>query len=179
MSRDTEQETDNIRIRHPSIADGAAIWQLVEQDGTLDHNSAYMYVLLCQQFSDYCAVAEDNGELLGFVTGLRTYNRPDTWFLWQVGVSPQARGRGLAKRLLHFVLKSSAPNGIAFLDTTVTSSNEASRALFNGLARRLNTQLQEQELFKVEHFPGDGHGHEAEPLLRLGPFSVEDVQSLA
>lgn len=172
----TSQELDNSRIRHPAIADGAGIWQLVERDGTLDRNSAYMYLLLCQQFSDYCAVAEDNGELLGFVTGLRTCDKPDTWFLWQVGVSPQARGKGLAKRLLHFVLKSSASSGIAFLDTTVSPSNDASRALFDGLARRLNTQLQEHELFKVEHFPGDEH--EAEPLLRIGPFSAEYVQSL-
>jgi len=176
MNRSTSQEVDNIHIRHPTIADGAAIWQLVEQDGTLDRNSAYMYLLLCQQFSDYCAVAEDNGELLGFVTGLRTYDKPDTWFLWQVGVSPQARGKGLAKRLLHFVLKSSASSGVMFLDTTVSPSNEASRALFDGVARRLTTQLQEYELLKVEHFPGNGH--EAEPLLRIGPFSAENAQSL-
>lgn len=176
MSGSESSKDENIHFRHPSVEDGAAIWQMVEQDGTLDRNSAYMYLLLCQQFSDYCAVAEENGQILGFVTGLRTYKNPDTWFVWQIGVSPAARGKGLAKRLLHFVLKAPASADITYIDTTVSPSNEASRALFAGLTRRLDTQLVENELFTDQHFPSDQH--ESEPLLRIGPFSGSSVQSL-
>ena len=157
-------------FRHPTVEDGAAIWQLVVDAGTLDQNSSYLYLLLCRDFSTSCAVAESDGKLEGFVTGFRSIERPDVWFLWQIGVAPTARGQGLARRLAHFVLNAQAPNGVRFLETTVTESNTASRALFAGIARRLDTELKESDLFTTELFPGTGH--EAEPLLRIGPFDA-------
>ena len=168
-----EKKTDDFHFRHPTIADGAAIWQLVIDAGTLDQNSSYLYLLLCRNFANSCAVAERDGKLVGFVTGLRSTERPDVWFLWQIGVAPSARGQGLAGRLAHFVLDALMPQGVRFLETTVTASNEASRALFAGIARRLNTELHESELFTTELFPGTDH--EAEPLLRIGPFDTASV----
>lgn len=159
-----------LTFRHPNIEDGAAIWQLVVDAGTLDHNSSYLYMLLSRDFSASCAVAESDAGLEGFVTGFRTVERPDMWFLWQIGVAPTARGQGLASRLAHFVLNAQAPHGVRFLETTVTASNEASRALFASIARRLGTELKESELFTSDMFPGEGH--EAEPLLRIGPFDA-------
>jgi L-2,4-diaminobutyric acid acetyltransferase len=169
----TDHKTDDLHFRHPTIADGAAIWQLVIDAGTLDQNSSYLYLLLCRNFADSCAVAERDGKLVGFVTGFRSIEHPDVWFLWQIGVDPSARGQGLAGRLAHFVLDNLVPQGVRFLETTVTASNEASRALFAGIARRLNTELHESELFTTELFPGTDH--EAEPLLRIGPFDSASV----
>ncbi|WP_305909417.1 diaminobutyrate acetyltransferase [Methylomarinum sp. Ch1-1] len=165
---------DALTFRHPSIADGAAIWQLVINAGTLDQNSSYLYLLLCRDFADCCAVAERDGQLQGFVTGFRSFKRPDVWFVWQVGVAPSARGQGLAKRLTHFVLRAQASQGVCYLETTVTASNSASRALFSGIAKRLGAELLESELFNAELFPESGH--ESEPLLRIGPFEAETVK---
>ncbi len=86
-----------------------------------------------------------------------------------------ARGQGLAGRLAHFVLNTQAPHGVRYLETTVTQSNTASRALFAGIARRLDTELKESELFTTALFPGDDH--EAEPLLRIGPFDEAAVKA--
>ncbi len=165
-----ENAQKNFQFRHPTVGDGAAIWQLVVDAGTLDHNSSYLYLLLCRDFPGSCAVAEADGKLQGFVTGFRTIERPDVWFLWQIGVASTARGQGLASRLAHFVLNARAPDGVRFLETTVTASNEPSRALFASIARRLKTELEESELFTTALFPGDDH--EAEPLLRIGPFDA-------
>lgn len=163
-----------LHLRHPAIDDGPAIWQLVVDAGTLDRNSSYLYLLLCRDFADCCAVAERDDRLQGFVTGFRSAQRPDVWFLWQVGVAPDARGQGLAGRMAHFVLNALAPKGVRYLETTVAPSNQASRALFRGIARRLDTALEERELFAAELFP-DG-GHEPEPLLRLGPFADDSAE---
>jgi len=163
-----------ISFRHPTLADGPAIWQLVIDAGTLDHNSTYAYLLLCRDFGDSCAVAEQNGQLQGFVTGYRPPQRSDVWFLWQVGVAASARGQGLAGKMALFILGQLSRQGVRFLETTVTESNEASRALFRGLARRLETRLDEQPLFGAQLFPQGGH-HEPEPLLTIGPFDNATV----
>jgi len=160
-----------IHLRHPTIEDGDAMWQLVVDAGTLDRNSSYLYLLLCRDFASSCAVAEREGALVGCVTGFRSIERPEVWFLWQIGVDAGARGQGLAGRLAHFVLQAQAERGVRFLETTVTRSNGASRALFAGIARRLQTRLEESDLFTAAMFPGDDH--EAEPLLRIGPFDAQ------
>ena len=170
-----DSSSNQFTFRHPTVEDGAAIWQLVVDAGTLDQNSSYLYLLLCRDFASSCAVAERDGKLEGFVTGFRNIDRPDVWFLWQIGVAPTARGQGLASRLAHFVLGTQSPDGVRFLETTVTESNKASRALFASIARRLDTELVESDLFTTQLFPGDDH--EAEPLLRIGPFDAAAAQA--
>lgn len=165
-------EAGPVRLRQPTQADGTAVWLLVEQLGSLDRNSTYAYLLLCRDFADTCILAEDpaSGALLGFVMGYRLPARPDTVFVWQVAVSEQARGQGLASRLLDGLLLSDGCRGVRYLESTVTPSNEASRALFGALARRLDAELVESPGFPAEAFPtGD---HEPEPRLRIGPFDV-------
>lgn len=162
-------------FRSPTVVDGGRIWQLVIDAGTLDRNSSYAYVLLCRDFAETCIIAEHFGDLAGFVTGYRPPSRPDTLFVWQVGVAPSARGKGLASALLTKLLGSGGCQGVRFLETTVSPSNEASLALFKSLARRLDANLEELAGFGAELFPESGH--EAEPLLRIGPFDISKRRS--
>lgn len=168
--REVVEPTEAIHLRSPTLEDGAAIWRLVVEGGTLDVNSSYTYLLLCRDFSETCIVAEGAEGILGFVTGYRPPAQLDTLFVWQVGVSRRARGQGLASRLLDGLLRSEGCQKVRFLETTVTASNEASRAMFGSLARRLETGLVETEGFPARLFPEGGH--EAEPRLRIGPFDV-------
>lgn len=162
--------TESLRFRPPLVEDGPRIWQLVIDAGTLDRNSTYTYLLLCRDFRETCIVAERPEGLRGCITGYRLPAQPDTLFVWQVAVAKQARGEGLASRLLDRLLLSEGCRGVRFLETTVTPSNEASRRLFQSLARRLQADLVECEGFPARLFPGGDH--EAEPRLRIGPFDA-------
>ncbi len=158
-------------FRHPEVPDGLAIWQLIGEAGTLDQNSTYAYLTLCRDFADTCLVACRDDRLQGFVTGYIPPRHPDTIFVWQIGVAPDARGEGLAGKLLQQLLQSKACAGVRYMITNVTPSNAPSRALFQGLARRLDAPLEEDEGFPATLFPEPGH--EPECLLRIGPFKAE------
>ncbi|MCB9619638.1 MAG: diaminobutyrate acetyltransferase [Sandaracinus sp.] len=147
------------------------MWALVHEAGTLDPNSAYLYVLLADRFADTCAVAERDGRLVGMLTGFRPPRDPATYFVWQVGVSPVARGEGLAGRMLDEVVARHPE--VRFLEATVSPSNAASEALFAGFARRHGAPLHRGEGYGAELFPRPHGGvpHEPEPLLRIGPFA--------
>jgi L-2,4-diaminobutyric acid acetyltransferase len=159
---------EEISCRKPAVEEGASIWQLVRASEQLDLNSAYCYLLLCRHFSDTCAVAVVEGEVVGFVTAYLPPGQPDTLFVWQIGVARTMRGKGLATRLLKELLQRDACRGVKYLEATVGPENQASRALFTALARWLNADLIEESCFDAEHFPGEDH--EAENLLRIGPF---------
>ncbi len=98
-------------------------------------------------------------------------------FVWQVGVSEAGRGWGLATRMLFEILNRGACADVHYLDTTIGPSNEASKALFRGLARRLNAGIEERDLFTSELFGDfDDEEHETEILFRIGPFDAETVR---
>ena len=155
-------------LRQPRATDGAALHALVAVCPPLDPNSRYCNLLQCTHFAATSIVAEADGELLGCVTGYLPPLRPDTLFVWQVAVHPQARGSGLGGRMLRQLLARPACAEVAYLDTTVTADNAASEAMFRRLADRLGARLRRHRWFDCErHFAGV---HDSEYLLRIGPF---------
>jgi L-2,4-diaminobutyric acid acetyltransferase len=168
---------NNVNFRKPTIADGAGMWRIVQESGVLDPNSAYLYLLLCKDFADTCIVAERDDRLVGFATGYRPPGRPDVVFLWQIGVDAATRGQGLGKRLLAGFLRQASAGGTSLLETTISPSNQASQALFRGVARDLGTDCKVLPCFPTELFPSGGH--EAEDLYRIGPFDAAAVDRLS
>lgn len=161
---------DDIQLRPPSAADGPYLHKLVAQSPPLDPNSIYCNLLQCSHFANTAAAAELNGKLVGFVSGYRIPDRPDTYFLWQVVVAEAGRGRGLAKRMIVEILSRPALSDIHYLETTVTPDNEASWALFRGFARDQGAELVSEVHFTKDiHFHG---AHDEEHLLRIGPFDL-------
>jgi L-2,4-diaminobutyric acid acetyltransferase len=165
----TLQRADTaITLRQPSLQDGAAMYQLVPETPPLDPNSCYAYLLLSTHFADTCVVAEDDGELVGFVSAYRPPTAPDVLFVWQVAVKSTARGQGLAKTMIRTLLERETCHGVTFLEATVTPSNVASQALFRSLANEHDARCAESCWFPPEAF-GAGE-HEAEVLFRIGPL---------
>lgn len=165
-------------LRQPKLTDAANLWQLVVNSGTLDRNSAYLYLLLCRDFADTCLVAERGGRLVGFVSAYRLPNDPTVLFIWQVGVDASSRRQGLALQMLRrlvrkFTQQEDSGNAIRFVEATVSPSNRPSRQLFESLARGLQVPLEDTDGFDESFFPtGD---HEAEPRIRIGPIRTAQL----
>ena len=157
-------------LRPPVRRDGPALHALVARCPPLDLNSVYLYLLLTEHFPDTCILAEDHDGLLGMVSGYRPPGRDDTLFVWQVAVDPRARGRGLGLTMLSGLLARRTDRPLRWVETTVGPGNQASRRLFTKLAARLAAPLSETALFDAVLFNSQ-EAHEAEPLLRIGPFT--------
>jgi len=157
-----------ITLRQPCLEDGATMCQLVQETAPLDPNSCYTYLLLCTHFADTCVVAEDEGELVGFVSAYRPPTAPDALFVWQVAVKSTARGQGLAKTMIRTLLERDTCGGVSFLEATVTPSNVASQTLFRSLAKAHQARCTETCYFPPEVLGSSEH--EAEVLFRIGPL---------
>jgi L-2,4-diaminobutyric acid acetyltransferase len=157
-----------ITLRAPSVTDGARAFALVRDAGNLEPNTLYAYLLLCTHFADTCLIAERQGECVGFVAAYRPPTHNDAVFVWQIGVSEAARGRGLAKRMLNALVEQPGCRGVRFVEATVAPSNLPSRALFESFARAHDAPCDVSTGFAAPHFAP--HVHEAEALYRIGPF---------
>lgn len=167
MNNSTMIKKDNLIFEQPTKYDGKDMWELVKRS-TLDLNSAYKYLMMAEYFSGTCIVAKENDELVGFIAGFIEPEKPDTVFVWQVGVDASQRGRGVASRMLDALLESPACEKVKYLEATITDDNHASQKLFKGLARKMDTSCEVFETFPEEAFPD---GHDAEFTYRIGPLS--------
>lgn len=163
-------------LRAPEPCDGAAVTDLIRRCPPLDANSAYCNLVQCAHFADTCVVAATDSRVMGWVSGHRPPSSPDQIFVWQVAVDASMRGAGLGGRMLDALLARPAVRDARVLTTTVTESNAASWALFEGFARRRGLQLSKAPLFTREiHFAG---AHDTEWQASIGPLSLDHDQSV-
>jgi L-2,4-diaminobutyric acid acetyltransferase len=159
-------------IRKPEDVDGFDVHNLIASCPPLDRNSIYCNLLQCKHFSNTSVIAldENNQEVLGFISAYIKPSDSDTLFVWQVAVSENARGKGLAKKMLLHILARDTHHALSYVETTITDNNPGSWALFASLAKELHTELTRSELFTKElHFQGV---HDTENLVRIGPFQL-------
>jgi L-2,4-diaminobutyric acid acetyltransferase len=161
-------EPDTINFRIPRAEDGPGIHQLIAACPPLDTNSLYCNLLQVSHFADCCVLAESRDGIVGWISGYRLPSDPQVLFVWQVAVGATMRGQGLGRRMLTQLLARPALADIRTLTTTITPSNQASWALFQGFARSLNAALQHRPHFHCDqHFAG---AHETEHLVTIGPL---------
>lgn len=152
-------------------SDGPALHRLVELCTPLDTNSLYCNLLQSSHFAATSITAKTDGALIASITAYRLPERPDTLFIWQVAVHPQARGQGMAIRMLRALLARPSLADIRFIETTITEDNSASWRLFLKFADECSAKTQRSVMFeKAHHFDGQ---HDSEQLLRIGPFAEE------
>lgn len=111
--------------------------------------------------------------MVGWVSGYRPPSAPENLFLWQVAVAEQARGKRLAASLIEQILARPQAAGVTHLTTTVTGDNQASWAVFEGLARKWGVPLHRSIRFEREaHFDG---AHATEWEARIGPLPARSA----
>jgi L-2,4-diaminobutyric acid acetyltransferase len=159
-------------LRPPRAEDAVAVHDLIVASPPLDRNSLYANLLQCTHFSATCLVAERGGEITGWVSGYRPPSDPAAYFLWQIATAVSARGQGLGRRLVHAVLAAEAVRDAERLLTTITEANEASWALFRGVAKDLGASIRRRTwLERRRHF---ADRHDSELLVTIEPLPGGD-----
>lgn len=161
----------NITLNPPEDTDGSAVSDLIDRCPPLDTNSGYCNLLQCSHFSDTCVIAKMDSKTVGFVSGYRLPKANHTLFIWQVAVDSDARGTGLAQKMIRNILERHPD--VTHIETTITEDNNASWALFERIAKNYNAPLVRSVMFDRKlHFAG---AHDSELLARIGPLQKGDA----
>ncbi|MEC8582491.1 MAG: diaminobutyrate acetyltransferase [Pseudomonadota bacterium] len=163
----SKTQKDTLRLRTPSATDGAKVWDLVRSCKPLDENSMYCNIIQCDHFAETCVVAELNGKMVGWISAYLVPSDPDTLFVWQVAVVPEARGHGVGVRMLKDILDRDVTSDVERLHTTITDDNDASWALFRKFSRVSGGDLTSKSHYtKDQHFQ-DCHSSENLVIIEL------------
>lgn len=163
----THASTPPLHFRSAVPADGASLWRLVQATGSLEPNTPYAYLLLASDFGRTCLVAEQEGHVVGAVIGYHPPEQAETAFVWQVGLLPALRGKGLGLEMLQRWIALPANQACQWVTATVADDNLASQALFQRFAALHRVNCSVQPHFTADLFPAE---HAPEPLYRIGPL---------
>jgi ribosomal protein S18 acetylase RimI-like enzyme len=146
-----------VEIRHAEPDDHARVVAVVDDWWGGREMAAMLPRLFFVHFRDTSFVAEDDGELAGFLCGFRSQTHADEAYVHFAGVAPGFRGRGLGRALYERFFDTVAPRAVV---RCVTSpANEASVAFHASIG------------FEVEKVAADYDGRGGDRVLlvrRLG-----------
>jgi L-2,4-diaminobutyric acid acetyltransferase len=154
----------DIILRKPNKNDAKHIYNLVKSTKILDVNSEYLYLLQSTHFKDCCGVAVENEKIIGFVSGYIHPTLNDVFFVWQVAVDENFRGKGIAQRLINEILSRKNMADITKIHTTISPSNKSSQRLFEKLTQNIEGEISSETMFEVSDF---NNAHEDEVLYEI------------
>ncbi|MGW3647243.1 diaminobutyrate acetyltransferase [Streptomyces sp. NPDC000878] len=164
----SEKTGTAVRYRTPTPQDAVTIWRMVVDEPMLDDNSSYHYTLWFRDFAETSMVATVGEEIVGFLTGYRRPDEPDTFFIWQAAVKPGNGISGLGIDLLVNAIDLQLAAGAKYVETSVSEQNKAITMLLHMVARKYDAHTHTELLFHGEELPGSDHD---EVLYRIGPLS--------
>ena len=160
----------DVLLRQPGWDDGLEIYNLIKRSPPLDLNSVYSYHLFARHFAETCAVAEFQGEIVGFLSAYIEPIKPDTLFVWQVAVDEKLRGKRMAGTMISSLLSRPVCADVRYIEATVTPDNIASRKVFMHLGESLGGAFNEEPFLEAKQLSTGEQEHDPEVLLRVGPF---------
>lgn len=120
-----------MQIRHAEPSDYATVIASIDDWWGGRRMAAMLPKLFFVHFRDTSFVAEQDGELVGFLCGFRSQTFPDEAYVHFVGVSPAARGSGLGRELYERFFAAVAPRTVVRCVTSPV--NEASVAFHTAI----------------------------------------------
>lgn len=136
-------------IRQSHESDVSQVYELAQNLPPLIPHTMYTYWNLFRNFSDSCFVVVDENKPVGFITSHPTTTPPNEWFIWQVGILPEYRGRGLIDRLQERVITVAKKYGAVAIQTTIESDNPRSIAAFSRMATAMDVPMEEVARFNL------------------------------
>ncbi|GGS81671.1 diaminobutyrate acetyltransferase [Streptomyces badius] len=156
-------------FRAPVPDDGPAVWKLVENTPGLDSNSPYYYTLWFRDFAHGSLVATVDDEIVGFLTGYRRPDEPETYFVWQTAVNPRHGIPFLGVKLFQAAADQQVAEGARYVEATVSAENKSIIMVLKQFARKHAAHIETRVLFPGSLFADDHHD---EVLYRIGPLAA-------
>jgi len=91
---------------------------------------------------------EDNNEIVGYISGMKSAKYPDVFFIWQIGVSKLHRGKGYSKILVKTLLDVAKKYGCTKAQFTIEPENCSSFNTFDTFAKKKNMAMRQVGSFE-------------------------------
>jgi ribosomal protein S18 acetylase RimI-like enzyme len=142
---DVEQSLPLVTIRHAEAADHARISPHLDAWWGGRPMRAMLPRLFFEHFRDTSFVAEEEGEVLGFLCGFLSQTYPDQAYVHFVGVRPDRRSGGLGRELYERFFAAARAAGRDVVRCVTAPVNEASIAFHRRLGFEIEAEVDDYD----------------------------------
>ena len=115
-----------VQIRPIRSSDYLTVISVIDDWWGGRHMADMLPRLFFEHFTDTSFAAERDGELVGFLVGLRSQSRPGEAYIHFVGIHPAERGRGLGRRLYERFFAAARAQGCDLVRAVTSPVNQGS-----------------------------------------------------
>ena len=130
-----------VRIRHAEAADYGRVSPQLDAWWGGRPMRTMLPRLFFEHFRETSFVAEDEGELVGFLCGFLSQTYPDQAYVHFVGVRPDRRGGGLGRELYERFFEAALAAGRPVVRCVTAPVNEASVAFHTRLGFEIEAEV--------------------------------------
>ncbi len=130
-----------MQIRNCRQEDIQKVRHFVSLCKPLGVHTGYTYWMLFNYFHESCFLMEENGQLIGYVSGMQSNTFEDVFFLWQIGVAEECRGRGYSYLLLEKAVEAAKKLGCKTMQFSVETASKTGLKAFSGFATKNNLKM--------------------------------------
>ena len=134
-----------MRIRSIESRDIGTIRVLIDICKPLDLHTPFTYWILSEYFNNTCLVLEDEETIFGYTGGMKSSSKEGVFYLWQIGLLPNYRGKGYFGLLLDRVIEEAKKTGCHSLEFSVLSNNYQSINAFSNYAKEKGLPMEKRD----------------------------------
>lgn len=120
----------DFKVTNPDPGDFLDIYRFVGDIEGLVQHPVHFFKIMTNYFGDSFFIIRNGENIAGMVWGFISQTDPDIFFLWQIGVAPEYRGKGLSRKLIEKLIEFAAAHGCKKVHATVETENIASWKMF-------------------------------------------------
>ncbi|NLM44039.1 MAG: GNAT family N-acetyltransferase [Clostridiales bacterium] len=133
-----------MKIRSIKSQDIGEIRELIDYCKPLDLHTPFTYWILSEYFNNTCLALEDKGFIVGYVGGMKSSSMDGVFYLWQIGLLPEYRGKGFFSILLDRIIEEIKEIGCHCLEFSVLSDNYQSINAFTNYAKKKGLPIEKR-----------------------------------
>ncbi|CAJ36530.1 GNAT family N-acetyltransferase [Methanocella arvoryzae] len=126
-------------VRNVFESDFLGIVEKSKEWGDLVIERETIYHVMCVHFRGTCFVAEDRGELIGYLLGFRSQALPDQAYMHLLQVAPSYRGLGVGQRLFSQFQQAAIAMGCKKITAVSRPQNKTGMAFYKRMGLRQET----------------------------------------
>ncbi len=125
-------------IRQCSVEDVDKIRIFVNECKPLELHTPFTYWILFNYFSSLCFLMIEEGNIIGFISGIKSSKDINLVYLWQIGVSKDHRGKNYASVLIDHFVNSAKSLECNRIQVSISPLNEVSYNAFLKYSKEKN-----------------------------------------
>lgn len=135
-------------VRNCTDKDIDRIRQFVNLCNPLTLHTPYTYHVLFTHFFDSCLVIEENNVIIGYISGIKSSPLKATFFIWQIGIAKEFRGKGYSTLLIEKIIEIAKKQGCTSVQFTIEPDNDKSFNTFSRFAKKNNFVMNKLSTFE-------------------------------